>query len=204
MSDDNFLNIFLNRLGQIFLLNLVFILSSIPIFTIGASLTALYQCTLKIIKNTDEHILKIYFNALKVYFKQSTLTYIMLILSAFIMTNNVNFLININGGIFAKILLYLNVFLGCIWIVLSVYIFPVIATFENTLIKLVKNSIIFALTHIISTIVILIITFFPIALTYVDSALLPLYSFCWFFFGFAVIAYLNSFIFYKIFVPYIK
>ncbi|OON94060.1 MAG: hypothetical protein ATN32_01590 [Candidatus Epulonipiscium fishelsonii] len=204
MSEDNFLNIALNKLGRIFILNLFFIVTCIPIFTIGASLTALYQSTLKMVKNTDEAVLKVYFKAFKENFKQSTLTWLIFILMSVIIVVNVIFLMRIDRGIIFTVLLYSNIILGFALIIFLVYIFPVIATFDNTLGNLFKNSLIFGVANFHYTIVILIINFFPVSLTYVDITLLPLYAFCWFFFGFSTIAYLCSFIFYKIFVPYIK
>ena len=41
-------------------------------------------------------------------------------------------------------------------------------------------------------------------MTYQDLKLLPLYACCWFFFGFGLTAYINSFLFYRMFKPYLE
>lgn len=49
-NEDNFLNIGLNKIGDVVVCNLLFVLCSIPIFTIGPALTALYHCMLRSVK----------------------------------------------------------------------------------------------------------------------------------------------------------
>ena len=43
----------LGKLADLMILNILFIVCSIPIFTIGASLTAMYYVTLKMAENED-------------------------------------------------------------------------------------------------------------------------------------------------------
>lgn len=84
------------------------------------------------------------------------------------------------------------------------YIFPVIATFANTLKNLTKNAYIFAFSHFPSILAMAVITILPMYMTYQDLELLPLYTFCWFFFGFEATALINSYILYRIFKPYLE
>ena len=49
-NEDNFLHQFFLFLGKLIALNLLWMISSIPVITIGASTTALYYCTLKLHK----------------------------------------------------------------------------------------------------------------------------------------------------------
>ena len=42
LNEDNVVHVFLNKLGDIVIANLLFILCSIPVITIGPALTALY------------------------------------------------------------------------------------------------------------------------------------------------------------------
>ena len=70
----------LGRLADLFWLNILFIVCSLPIFTIGASTTALYYVTLKMVKNEEGHITKSFFRAFKENFRQSTLIWLMVML----------------------------------------------------------------------------------------------------------------------------
>ena len=49
-----------------------------------------------------------------------------------------------------------------------------------------------------------VITILPMYMTYQDLKLMPLYACCWFFFGFALTAYIDSFFLYRIFRPYLE
>ena len=46
------------RMVDIFLLNVLWVLTSIPVITIGTSTTALYYCMLKILRKRDSGVLK--------------------------------------------------------------------------------------------------------------------------------------------------
>ena len=52
-NEDNFLNQFFLFLGKLIALNLLWVISCIPVITIGASTTALFYCTLKLHKDKD-------------------------------------------------------------------------------------------------------------------------------------------------------
>ncbi|OON97742.1 MAG: hypothetical protein ATN31_01405 [Candidatus Epulonipiscioides saccharophilum] len=199
-NEDTLINKILIGFGEIVLLNILFILTSIPIITAGASLTALYSCSLKTIKGQHKtSIIKTYFASFKLNFIQSSTAWISILICATILLCNLRFTIYLD----LKPLLYMTVFTMILILMLSIYIFPVIATFENSLLNLAKNSLIFIITNLPTTFLLIIISVFPISLTYIDTALLPLYSFCWFFFGFALTAYINSFFLYRIFKRYL-
>lgn len=72
-------NIVMQTLGKIFdlvLLNIIFIISCIPVFTIGTSLSSLYTVTLKIVRKKDPYIIKGFFDAFRSNFRQSTVLWI--------------------------------------------------------------------------------------------------------------------------------
>ena len=69
-SVDSPLYRFLNRLLDILKLNFLWILGSIPIFTIGVSTTAAMSVALKLADDEEGYIAKSYFEAYKAIFKQ--------------------------------------------------------------------------------------------------------------------------------------
>ena len=60
-------------------LNLLWILCSLPIFTMGAATTALYYSTLKIVRGEDSHLTKLFFRSFRQNFKQATLLWLILL-----------------------------------------------------------------------------------------------------------------------------
>ena len=61
--DSPFMN-FLNKLCDIMILNIMVLIFSIPIFTIGASVTAGYYISFKMVKNEESYICKGFLKAL--------------------------------------------------------------------------------------------------------------------------------------------
>ena len=67
---------FLNKMTDILVLNLLFIFTSLPVFTIGASLSAMYAVSLRSVRYGDGYVVKTYFKAFKQSFKQSTAAFL--------------------------------------------------------------------------------------------------------------------------------
>ena len=67
---------FMSKVFDLMVLNLVFIFTSIPIFTIGVNFTALYYVTLKMVKNEEGPIAASYFRAFRNNFKKSTIIWL--------------------------------------------------------------------------------------------------------------------------------
>ena len=63
----------LSRIADLILLNVLWLLSSLPIITIGASTTALYYVMLKIVKNEDSYIIRSFFHSFFQNIRQSTI-----------------------------------------------------------------------------------------------------------------------------------
>ena len=65
-----------NFLGQLIALNLLWMVCSIPVITVGTSTTALYYCILKLKKDGDCSIWKQYWKSFRQNFIQSTIIWI--------------------------------------------------------------------------------------------------------------------------------
>ena len=82
---DNPVMRFLGKLFDLMYLNLLFLLCSIPIVTIGASLTAMYSVALKMVKNEETYIGKDFFKSFRMNFKQGTIIWILFLLIGWVM-----------------------------------------------------------------------------------------------------------------------
>ena len=83
MNYDNIFIRMLSRVGDAMLLSILFVLSCVPIITIGAAFTSLYYTAMKGISGDDGYIWKFYTRSFKQNFKQATGMW-MLFLVAFI------------------------------------------------------------------------------------------------------------------------
>lgn len=203
LNEDNVIHIFLNKLGDIIVANLLFLVCCIPIITIGPALTALYHCMLRTVKGNNNGTTKTFFRAFKENFRQSLIVWLGLLAVGFILFLNIRFLQN-TASVMSKPLFYVSLGIAGLVIILALYIFPVIAAFANTTVNLLKNAYVFAFLHFPSTLAIAVITILPMFMTYRDIKLMPLYACCWFFFGFGLTAYVNSLLLYRMFKPFLE
>ena len=60
---------FIGKLGDLIILNILWMITSIPIVTIGASTTALYYVTLKLVRDEDGYTIKSFFKSFRDNFK---------------------------------------------------------------------------------------------------------------------------------------
>ncbi len=196
----------LDKLGNLFILNMLTLVCSIPLFTIGASFTALYYVTMKMVRDEETYVTKDYFRSFKLNFRQSTVIWLILFIIGAVLVFDYRLMAaNREAMPSAKILMILA--LSCLFIlaVETAYVFPVLAKFYNTISQTMKNAFLMGIRHFPKTVAILIIdVIFPvIALMGLyrngKSFLAPLYV-C---LGFAVPAYANSYLLVKIFDQYI-
>ena len=82
---------FMNRVSDLFLLNILWVICSIPIITIGASTTALYSVNLNLLSENEGHITKAFFKAFKENFKKSTAIWLIVLLTSTILGVNLIF-----------------------------------------------------------------------------------------------------------------
>lgn len=201
-NEDNFLHIFLNRTGDIIIANLLFLICSIPLVTIGASLTALHHCMLRIVKGNPSGITGMFFRSFRENFKQATGAWLILAAAGIVLLLNIRFLL-VNPSGAAKPLLLLSCGMLVLVFVEGLYLFPVLAAFSNRLGALMKNAFLFAFMHFPTTLVCALLLLLPLIMTYRDLGLLPLYTFCWTFFGFGLIAYIQALLMYRFFRKYL-
>ncbi|KIR02226.1 hypothetical protein P261_01040 [Lachnospiraceae bacterium TWA4] len=197
-NPDNKINIFIGKIGDVIIANLLFIFCCIPFFTIGASYTALHFCCLRLRKGNLNGVTKTFFNAFFKNFKQATITWIGILIGIVFLLTGIRFLKQM-GGSFANFYLYIYYAAFILLTLFTLYVFPVIATFENTLKKIYSMSISLCFMHFPKTILIAFFTIFPFVLTYSDLRLISLYAFLWAFFGFALITLISDYFFFSIF-----
>lgn len=92
MNPDNVVHAALNKVGDVVIANLLFLLCSIPLVTIGPALNALYHCMLRTVKGNHTFTVKTFFSAFRQNFIQSFLIWIGLCAAFIITALNLRFL----------------------------------------------------------------------------------------------------------------
>jgi len=201
-NEENIFNRLFNRIGDLIFLNLLFILCSIPILTIGASFTALNYCCMKLIKEGDVSARRMFFTAFKENFRQATAIWLCYLFVIGMLLFNLYFL-NITHNLISQILRYLFLFLFAIINIIALYLFPTVAVFKNKTSALIKNACIFAMGNILTTVGLLLIWWLLIWLLINDTAMFHIYLFCWLTFGVSLVTFGSTQLLYRIFKKYI-
>ena len=144
---------FINKIVYSVYLNILWFICSIPIVTIGASTTALFYVTMKISKNEEGSITKAFFHSFKENLRQGTV--IWLILLAF------GIILGIDGYVlyhmrFENVFWTLCTAVFCVaaaaYAIILMYIFPLLARFDNTIGAMFKNALFIGVRFLFCTV----------------------------------------------------
>lgn len=188
---------FLTTLADFVVLNIVFLLSCLPVFTIGTSLTALYHVTMQEARTEHGYILRTFFKSWKQNFKQSIIIWAVYFGLGAVLLFNLSFWYALRTTV-GYIILTVLVIATAVYVVSFLYIFPLQARFANKITQTIKNSILIALQNLRMTLLLLLIN----GLFAVLCVVVPQATIFMILLGFTFIAYCNSFIFNKVFKKY--
>lgn len=191
----------LNRLADILMLNMIYIISCIPIITIGAATTALYYITMKMAEGEKVEVWYEYKKTLKNNFKQAAIIWAVLLPIMLVVIANFLLLPAMEQRL-GTIVGVTSVTVGIFLLIEMIFVFPLLAGFNNSVINTMKNAIMIFVRHLPLTIIITAIHLLPLAL-----GLLSLYVFISGFmvvmiFLISTIAYVESIILVRIFKKY--
>lgn len=188
---------FLETFSDFVILNIFFVITCIPVVTIGPAITALYSVTLREARNEQGYILQAYLAALKENFKRSFLLSLLYALVGAILLYNLAFWAQMKT-ITGHAVLILIACLTLLYLVSLLYVFALSARFENSLKQTVKNSLLLALANPMQTLLMILILLIGFSLAYVS----PIFRVFLVIFGFAFLAYCTSFPLTKVFSKY--
>ena len=202
LDNDSFFGRFMTKLGIIIAANIMFVLLSIPFFTIGAGFSALYYVMFRTLRGDGVvNPFKEFWAGLKANFKQATISWIIFVLLIAFLLTDIRICKAAGGALdLVKIGVYA---LGAAAVIIYLYLIPVMTAFRDTLPHLIRNAVYFLIKKPWKTVVILFFDIFPFVLTYSDLQSLPLYAFLWVLCGFGLQAMLGATLLLPEFAPYL-
>lgn len=123
----------LGRLGDIIILNMIFVVGCIPVITIGTSLSALYAVAMKMARGEDPSVWKEFWKAYKRNFRPATICWLVMAVIAILLFVDFRIIGVLKRGsesMYSIMRIVLAVILG-MWMLMFQYLFPYIARFEN-------------------------------------------------------------------------
>ena len=154
-------------------------------------------------RNEESYIIRSFFKSFKQNFKQATIINLIMLAVGIVLYFDLNIVNNMTGSM-SRIMFMLIIAIGVIYLMVFLYIYPVLAKFYNSVKNTFRNSILMAIRHLPYTILMAAITLAPAAVFFiqsfrVQSTVLILLIMM----GFALEAFINGHFLVKIFDNYI-
>lgn len=163
---------FMNKVADLMILNFWAMICCIPVFTIGASLTALNYMALKIVRDEECYITRGFFKSFKENFRQSTIIWvIILVVAAFLGTDL--YIIEKSGLEFGKLLKTVITMFAVMATFTAMMAFPLQAKFDNPVKITLKNAFAVSILQFPKTFAMIILMFLPVAICYISFGLFP-------------------------------
>jgi uncharacterized membrane protein YesL len=169
-----------------FLLNIIWLVMCIPVVTIFPATSAMFGVVKSWRTKKDGRLFKLFFFHFKENFKQSILFELILVLAIFLLTIDFTFAKQI-GSPLNMILLPIFILLAAAVLFTFSFLFSVIVHFQENWKTVIKNSFLFAISHLSLTISSLFVTgaaaavvwLLPISCIFIASpSAYVIYSFC--------------------------
>ena len=190
----------LGKIADLVILNVLWIVCSIPVVTAVAAATAFYSVALKMIKNEEAYVASSFFKAFRENFKQSFIVTLILLAVAAVL--GCDFYFCTTQGLDAALPFFILFCVIAVFVYMgSCYMFPIMAFFENSTKKVFKNSFLMALAHLPFTILIAVISLLQWAFLFFGQFIAA--AFFDLIIGFGLAGYINARIFRRIFKRYI-
>ncbi len=195
----------MSKFADIVLCNLMFVLFCLPVFTVGASLTALYTCMQQLVYEEGKDnglIFRDFWLAFRRNFKQATVLWLICLLIILFLAAYY-WVAQSLAGTFGKVYMVTFYLLVFLFLCGFLYIFPLQARFENTVGNTLRNAWLLSVAALPWTVLNRLLVLAAVYVSFVmNPAAVDLFVYLWAACGFALIAYLQSFLFRKAFLKF--
>jgi uncharacterized membrane protein YesL len=159
-------------------LNILTMLCCLPIFTAGASLTALHYMVLKIVRDEEGYITRGFFKAFKENFRQSTIIWCLFLVVAAVLAADYRILTTMDVQV-SNVVRILLMVVAMLTVFTFVFVFPVQAKFSNTVKRTIWNAFVISVVQFPKTILMIVLYVLPYVMLYFSYTIFPIvFVFC--------------------------
>ena len=190
---------FMYAMADLLILNLLWMLCSLPILTIGPAACALFSVTLKIARDEPVETVKAFFSAFRSNFKPAFLLGLLALFGAVVIYADGVYAFSSEGAV-KIIFCIVTGIVAAVWLTYVCYVFALQARFENTLKAHIRNAFLLAFCAPAQTVVMWAILALPLLLIlFLPQYIVAYIGFLFILFGISLPVYCNSKILRKIF-----
>lgn len=197
--DSKFMQV-IARVADLIMLNILFLITCLPVVTIGAAISAMYDLCFRMMREEYSGIIKSYFSAFRSNFRQATALWGVFLLVGVPAVYYLTRLLSMDGILQYSAALFLLILVVCL--MTASYAFPWVSQFENTTVQTLKNALILSISHLPRSLCILVINLLPVIVWFISEELFLQVSFLWIALYFAAAAYMNTGLLWHVFKPY--
>ena len=181
------------------ILNILWVLCSLPIITMGSATTALY-CAIGARSRGEEQMTRTFFRGFKRNFFQSFIAWLISLAIGLLLFFSVYIIAQWdNHRTMGLMILCLPIML---YAIIVSYLFPLLAEFETSIPRLFMNAVLLSLAHFPRSMVIALINVLPIIIFFLFPAELVCLVFVWLPVGFSLCAHFNYRLLSPVFSPF--
>ena len=184
---------FLSRVGDLIILNFLFMVCCIPVVTIDAAQAALYKVVMDMHYDQEAGMFKGFFKAFKDNFKQSTVVWIIeLIVLVSLVCDAMLVLTFFPGSNVMYVLLGVLAFLV---LCVCAHMIPLLIRYQNSLRQHLSNAMVLAVIRLPRTVAMVVMSALPLIILVLDVNVFLQTLVFWLFIGFSFIAYMDMFLY---------
>lgn len=174
-------------LGDWMILNVLFVVTSLPVITIGTSLTAMYRVSLRRVRKESRYAAREYMQAFREEWKDSTKLWLVFLCTGGILLFDVLYGKNLPAALNTAVICLVT-----LWVFTFTYAFPLQARFKNGIKNTLANALYLAFRHLPVTVIMAALNSIPVLCAasgaFVVMAAMPVFCII----GFALIIWINS------------
>lgn len=150
-----------NKFADLVILNIMTVIFCIPIFTIGAALTAMHSIVLKIYRDEESYIIRGFVKAFKENFKQATIIWLIYLFLIFVLALDFVYIKDYDLDL-PKIINYALIFIAVLSSFSLSWVFVLQSRYENKVLITIRNSLVVGASQFFYSIMMIILSVIPV------------------------------------------
>lgn len=189
---DNPVMHFLSEVGDMIIANLLFLICSVPIVTIGAGWASLHKITQNIAGQEDQMLLRTFFRTFKENFRQATISWLLLLLFLVCMLANYFLIITCTAGGLQTVLKAALALIVVFVLGIGAYLFPLMVRYDNSLYQHFVNAVVLTVIKLPKTLMMVFVNLLPLVIAYFSLNTFISTLVFWLFIGFSFACFVAS------------
>ena len=189
----------LEKISDLFIVNLLTLALFVPVITGGAALTAAHKVMQNMVTDNDQPVFKTFFKTFFSEFKHATVVWLIALALLAILIYNMTIVYVTFSGTLQFVLYLMLAVAATLFLGTGCFAFPMIARYENTLKEHLRNSLLLAVSNLPKTFVMLVMYLAPVIILLLSIEVFFRVSIFWLMIGISLTVYCTTRMIYPVF-----